>query len=96
MSQVRLTKTAKMQIKVKVNPAVKPTPQIQKHDVIFDIMHLKKLMNGDNFITEVSNYLNKFFLRYGSSIFFDNGETFECLTRLWWIFRWRCLCVLRR
>lgn len=82
MSQVRFTKTAKKQIKVKVNPAVKPVPAIQKHDVIFDIMHLKKLMNGDNFITEVSNYLNKFFLRYGSSIFFDNGETFECLTRL--------------
>jgi hypothetical protein len=74
--------TSKKSTDNKLTDKNKPTkePTIQKHDVIFDILHLKKLLYGQNFMKDVPNYINKFFYKYGSKIFFDNGEKFECLT----------------
>lgn len=58
---------------------IKP-PKLQKHDVIFDILYLKSLFYGKEFMTDVPKYMNRFFYRYSNNkIFFDNGITFECL-----------------
>ena len=56
-------------------------PKLQKHDVLFDLDHLEKLLNGNDFYKAVPNYINKFFFRYGTDIFYDNGKTFELLTK---------------
>ncbi len=42
---------------------------LQKYDVIFDLHHLKNLLYEKHFIKTVPEYLNKFFFRYGNSIF---------------------------
>lgn len=56
-------------------------PKLERHDVLFDLDHLKNLLYSKNFIVDVPNYLNKFFFRYGNDIFYDNGETYELLSR---------------
>ena len=47
---------------------------LNKYDVLFDLNHLKQLLNSDNFLNDVPNYLNKFFFKYGNDIFFDNDN----------------------
>ena len=54
-------------------------PKVNNYDVIFDLYHLSNLMNSVNYITEVPNYLNKFFFKYGSDVFYDNSQTFKLL-----------------
>lgn len=70
----------KVQNKEPKQPVV--NKQLKKHDVIFDIGHLQLLMQTDNIINTVPNYINKFFFRYGDNIFYDSGEQFQLLTRL--------------
>lgn len=55
-------------------------PQIKQHDVIFSVVYLKKLLNGENFMRDVPTYINKFFIRYGNEIFYDNGITYDLLS----------------
>jgi hypothetical protein len=66
--------------KNKISKQIEVIPTLKKHDVIFDIVHLKKLLHSNNFMIDIPNYINKFFFKYGSKVFFDNGENFECLT----------------
>lgn len=56
-------------------------PKINRYDVLFDLSHLEKLLKGNDCFTSVPNYINKFFFKYGNDIFYDNGETFELLSR---------------
>ncbi len=56
-------------------------PKLQKHDVIFDLSHLKTLIESENFYTSVPAYINKFFIRYGDKIFFDKGDHYNLLTK---------------
>jgi hypothetical protein len=55
----------------------KPKQIINKYDVIFDFNHLSSLMSSENFQISVPEYLNKFFFKYGTDVFNDNGETFK-------------------
>jgi hypothetical protein len=52
----------------------------KKHHYFFSLIHLKQLFKKDNFVQEVSNYMNKFFFKYKGNIFYDNGITFELLS----------------
>lgn len=55
--------------------------KVNKYDVIFDLNHLSCLLSSDDFYTTVPQYLNKFFFKYGTDVFFDNGETFQLYNR---------------
>jgi hypothetical protein len=55
-------------------------PVVQKHDVLFDLHHLETLLNKN--INDVPIYINKFFFKYKNDVFFDNGETFQLLSRV--------------
>ena len=55
--------------------------EIYKYDVIFDLEYLSKLFNSNDFMLNVPNYLNKFFFKYGSDVFYDNSKTFVLLSR---------------
>jgi len=57
------------------------TPKIYKYDVLFDVNHLENLMKQPVYYQVVPEYINKFFFKYGDDIFYDNGETFELLTK---------------
>ena len=74
--------TKKLNIDINKKAIIKPNvaPKLQKHDVLFDCIHLKKLLYGDNFMQNVQKYINTFFFKYGSKVFYDNGQTFDCLT----------------
>ena len=56
-------------------------PKINKYDVLFDLNHLENLMKQPVYYQVVPEYINKFFFKYGDDIFYDNGETFELLTK---------------
>jgi hypothetical protein len=60
---------------------IQEKPKLMKHDVIFDLDYLKSKLYSNTFYKDVPDYLNKFFFRYGNNIFYDNGETFELLSR---------------
>ena len=81
---MKLIKRSKKQntkkTKIVEKKSIKSIVTLKKHDVIFDIVHLKMLLYGDNFMQTVPNYINNFFFKYGSKIFFDNGKCYECLT----------------
>jgi hypothetical protein len=84
----RMSKSVKKSGHTEKKPDKKSEPseiikstQIQRYDVLFDLDHLKTLLYSKSCMIDVPNYLNKFFFRYGNDIFFDNGETFELLTR---------------
>ena len=62
-------------LKEKINDLVNT-----KHQCFFSLLHLKQLFNKDNFVNEVSSYMNTFFFKYKGNIFYDNGITFELLT----------------
>ena len=67
-----------------IDKSIKPKEiisKINRYDVLFDLDHLETLLKSDNYIVNVPNYINKFFFKYGNDIFFDNGETFELLTK---------------
>ncbi len=70
----KFVKQTKQEVKVE-------TPKLQKHDVIFDVVHLGNLLSQPDFITAVPNYINKFFFKYGNDVFYDNGKQFELLSR---------------
>ena len=57
-------------------------PKINKYDVLFDLNHLENLMKQPVYYQVVPEYINKFFFKYGDDIFYDNGETFELLTKI--------------
>ena len=76
---VKILKTKKTKTITKLTNEVKP--KVNKYDIIFDLDHLSKLMHSDNFIINVPNYLNKFFFKYGSDVFYDNSQTFKLLSR---------------
>lgn len=56
--------------------------QKNQYDVIFSLSHLKTIINDENDkdMKNISTYINKFFFKYNSDIFFDNGETYELLS----------------
>jgi len=56
------------------------TPKLQKHDVIFDVAYLGKLTFDISKYDTIPTYLNKFFFRYKTEIFFDSGSSFELLS----------------
>jgi hypothetical protein len=80
-SKILKSKFIKTNSKKQTSSKQSPKEEIKRYDVLFDLDHLKYLLNGNNFMVNVPIYMNKFFFRYGSDIFFDNGETFELLTR---------------
>jgi hypothetical protein len=55
-------------------------PKLQKHDVIFDIDYLGKLTFDKTKYESIHTYISKFFFKYQSEIFFDNGTKFELLS----------------
>ncbi len=77
----KMAKSRKQSSTIKTKPKETSPTKINKYDVFFDIEHLKYLLYRDDFITSVPAYINKFFFKYGNDIFFDNGETFELLTK---------------
>ena len=79
---LRIQKNRKSKVNKKADKIKTQTPvALQKHDVIFDIGHLQSLLQSNNFLSSVPQYINKFFFRYGNDIFFDNGEQMQLLTR---------------
>ena len=72
----------KSQMKSKpTEKAITPQIVLKKYDVLFSLNHLKLLLDSPNFYIDVPAYMNKFFFKYGNDIFFDNGQTFELLSR---------------
>lgn len=78
-NKTKINKTNKIK-KIKIDKVLK-IQDIKKHDVLFDLDYLKTLLYSNNFINTVPIYMNKFFFKYGSDIFFDNGDTFELLNK---------------
>ena len=75
----KVQKSSKEDKKQTIKEEVIEVPKINKYDVL---LHLEQLLNGDNYLTDVSNYINRFFFKYVNDIFYDNGETFELLSKL--------------
>ncbi len=79
MTKIYNLKKQKIQ-KVSKLPKIDTKPKVERHDVLFDILHLKSLLNTNNYVNNVCNYMNKFFLKYGTDIFMDDGITFNLLS----------------
>jgi hypothetical protein len=58
----------------------KNTISVKRHDVLFELSHLQKLLNGDNWYDNVPVYMNRFFFKYKTGVVFDIGDTFDLLT----------------
>ena len=67
---------------VKTVKTVEPPKDIHRHDILFDLNHLKSLLDSPSFYRDVPLYINRFFFKYNNDIFYDNGETFVLLSRI--------------
>ena len=83
MFRKKLNLTQKPTQKSTQKPAQKETKEtiIKKHDVIFDVGYLGKLLNNSNSLKLVPEYINKFFYKYKNDVFYDNGKEFELLSK---------------
>lgn len=79
-SSKTFSKENKSSKKQSVEKPIVEKPKIQKHDVIFDVDYLGTLTYDINKYNNIPTYLNKFFFRYKTDIFFDTGLTFELLS----------------
>lgn len=85
MFKIRNSKNSKTSKTSKSSNTIKPIkeikPKINRYDVLFDLGHLECLLKGNDCFSSVPTYINKFFFKYGNDIFYDNGETFELLSK---------------